>query len=103
MQSAKSFIEDQLKFAKDGADNLARRSGYRWINWRKGKAGLCTAGFDREGKTWSFDFYWTPKEELSVLANNIERMDYMMRVSMKEFGALKMGAMMRQLGAGAVQ
>lgn len=97
MNDAKQFFIDQLKFAKDGAHNLARRHGYKWVNWRKGPNGRCTAGFEREGALWSFDFYWTPQEELSVLARNIEEMDFKMRVSMKEFGALKLGRMMHQI------
>lgn len=98
MQLSK-FVSDQLKFARDGANNLARRNGYAWINWRKGSVGRFTAGFEREGQLWSFDFYWTPKEELTVLAENIERMDYMMQVAQKEFASLKMGALMKQHGA----
>lgn len=99
MNDAKQFIIDQLKFARQGAENLARRHGYRWIRWREGSMGRCTAGFDREGETWSFDFCWTPKEELSVLAENIERMDCMVQVAMKEFKSLKLGALTRQIGA----
>ncbi len=102
MQSPEAFIADQLKFAKEGADNLARRHGYRWTNWLKAPGGRCTAGFEREGQFWSFDFYWSKKEDLSVLAHNIERMDYMVRVAMKEFASLKLGAMMRQVSKEAV-
>lgn len=88
-------ISDQLKFAKEGADNLARRNGYEWVNWLKGTRGICTAGFEREGERWSLDFSWTPNEPLELLANKIEQMDYCMVACMKEFGALKLGAAMR--------
>jgi hypothetical protein len=99
MQSMKTFVSDQLKFAKQGAENLARMHHYRWINWRKGPRGRCTAGFEREGEVWSFDFYWTPKEPLEVLADKIEKMDYAMQIAMREFASLKLGAMMKQAGA----
>ena len=96
------FVADQLKFAREGADNLARRNGYKWTNWLKSPGGRCKAGFEREGEFWSFDFYWTPKEELSVLAQNIERMNYMICMAMKEFSALKLGALMKQVSVEAV-
>jgi uncharacterized protein YebE (UPF0316 family) len=97
MQTVKSFVADQLKLAKEGADNLARRHGYSWTAWLKRPNGRCTAAFEREGERWSLDFYWTPREDLSVLADNIEKMDHLMQVAMKEFGALKTGAFMRQV------
>jgi len=92
-------IRDQLKFAKEGADNLAKRSGYYWHEWLSGPTGRCTAAFDREGERWSLAFAWTPKEELGVLAKRIEQMDFAMRTSIKEFASLKLGAMMRDAGA----
>ena len=102
MDTEQTFVSDQFKFAKQGAENLARQGGYKWTNWCKGNAGRHTAGFEREGEFWSFDFYWTPKEDLSILAKNIERMDYMVRVAMKEFSSLKLGALMRQVKETAV-
>lgn len=90
------YIRDQLAFAKEGADNLAKRNGYQWTTWLKGREGRCTASFERDGERWSLAFTWTPKEELGVLAARIERMDHCMRVAMKEFGALKLGALMRE-------
>jgi hypothetical protein len=103
MQSAESYIRDQLKFAKEGADNLAKRSGYVWTSWLKGKQGQCTASFDRDGERWSLGFQWTRSEALEVLAERIEQLDWCMRVAMKEFGALKVGAMMAQATEMAVQ
>lgn len=94
-------IRDQLKFAREGADNLAKRNGYMWTNWLKGKHGQCTAAFDRDGERWSLGFCWTPAQPLEELAKNIEQMDYCMRVAQKEFGALKAGALMRQAAESA--
>lgn len=94
-QSELRHIRDQLRFAKEGADNLAKRAGYYWHEWLKGPRGICTAAFDREGQRWSLSFGWTRDEELGVLAKRIEKMDWTIRVAMKEFGALKLGAMMR--------
>lgn len=96
-------IRDQLKFAKEGAGNLAKRSGYFWTEWLKGREGRCTAAFDRDGERWSLSFAWTPREELGVLAKRIEYMDHCMRISMKEFGALKLGAAMREAQEASVQ
>lgn len=96
MNAAQIELRDQLRYAKEGADNLARASGYRWSRWLEGSSGRCTAAFDRDGQTWSLTFTWTPREQLGALANNIERMDFLMKLAMKEFGALKAGAMMRE-------
>jgi len=103
MQSLDAHIRDQLKFAREGAQNLAKRNGYVWTSWLKGKQGECTAAFDREGARWSLSFYWTPREELSELATRIENMDWCMRVAMKEFGALKLRALINQTSEMAVQ
>lgn len=91
----RQHIRDQLKFAKQGADNLAKRSGYYWHEWLKGPTGRCTAAFDREGKRWSLSFTWTTREELGELAKRIEHMDYLVCIAMKEFAALKLGAAVR--------
>jgi hypothetical protein len=88
-------LRDQLKFAKEGADNLAKRSGYYWSDWLKAPNGKCTASFDREDKRWSLSFTWTPREELGELAKRIEHMDYLICIAMKEFAALKLGAAVR--------
>lgn len=88
-------LRDQLRFAKQGADNLAKRHGYQWAEWLNGRIGRCTAAFDRDGERWLLSFCWTPKQELGALADSIEKMDYCMMVAQKEFGALKAGAMMR--------
>lgn len=93
MNAAQTYIRDQLAFAKEGAENLAKRNGYYWSVWLK--EGKCTASFDRDGERWSLSFTWSPKEELGVLAQRIEHMDHCMQVAMKEFGALKVGAMVR--------
>lgn len=98
-----SHIRDQLKFAKEGADNLAKRNGYAWTHWLKGRNGQCTATFEREGHNWSLNFYWTPREELGVLANHIEAMDFNMRVAMKEFSALKLGNLVKNAAEMTVQ
>ena len=87
---------DQLKFAKEGANNLAKRNGYMWTSWLQGRQGRTTAAFDREGQRWSLDFFWTPSQPLEELAKNIEQMDFLIVTAMKEFGALKLGAMVRQ-------
>ncbi len=49
-----------------------------------------------EGQRWSLDFFWTPSQPLEELAKNIEQMDFLIVTAMKEFGALKLGAMVRQ-------
>jgi len=90
-------IRDQLRFAKEGAQNLAKRNGYTWTRWLERPNGRTTAAFEREGHRWSLDFYWTPKQDLGELAKYIEQMDHCMRASMKEFGALKLGQMMAAL------
>lgn len=88
-------IRDQLKFAREGAQNLAKRNGYQWIRWLERPNGRTTAAFERDGSRWSLDFYWTPKEDLGALAKYIEQMDFAMRVAMKEFGSVKLGQLMR--------
>ena len=103
MQTNKQYIRDQLAFAKQGAENLAKRNGYQRIEWLKAPNGKCSAAFDRDGERWSLSFTWTDKEELGALAERIEKMDFYMRLSMKEFGALKTGALMRQIGEGTMQ
>jgi len=95
MTANKQYIRDQLAFAKEGADNLAKRNGYYWHEWLMGPQGRCTAAFDRDGERWSLTFGWTPKEELGELAKRIEFMDHSMRISMGNFGSLKAGALMR--------
>lgn len=87
---------DQLKFAKQGADNLAKRHGYMWTQWLSGRGGKCTAAFDRDGQRWSLSFHWVPAEGLGELAHRIEAMDHYMQVSQREFGALVAGAAMRE-------
>lgn len=102
MQTTKQYVRDQLKFAKQGADNLARKHGYAWATWLHGPRGECTATFEREGKRWSLPFYWTAAEDLGVLATRIEEMDFCMRAAMTNFEALKLGAHMRMTGGEAV-
>lgn len=95
-------IRDQLKFAREGAQNLAKRNGYEWTRWLERPSGLTTASFEREGSRWSLSFQWTPAEELGVLAKRIEAMDHAMKIAMKEFGSLKAGQMMAQATEGMV-
>lgn len=94
-------MRDQLRYAKEGADNLAKRHGYMWTQWLKGRQGKCTAAFDRDGERWSLSFGWVQTMGLADLANRIEAMDYHMRICMKEFEALKLGATMRDVQGSA--
>ena len=103
MQSQASYMRDQLKFAKEGAGNLAKAGGYLWTRWLEGKQGRCTAAFEREGQRWSLDMHWRRDEPLEALAERIEQMDFMMRVAMREFGALKLGAMAASAKVGTMQ
>lgn len=91
------YIRDQIAFAREGADNLARKHGYTWKQWLHGRRGVCQAGFERDGEFWSLSFTWTQKEELGILAKCIEEMDYCMRLAQKEFKALKLGAVTKEL------
>lgn len=91
------MMRDQLLYAKQGADNLAKASGYMWTDWLHGREGKCTAAFDREGERWSLSFGWVKANGLGDLAKKIEAMDYYMKVCMKEFQALKLGALMRHM------
>ena len=95
-------IHEQLKFAKRGARNLAKRNGYKWTRWLAGPQGQSTASFEREGELWSLSFCWTPRESLGALADRIEKMDHYMQTAMKEFNALRLGALVRDQMQGGV-
>lgn len=89
---------DKLLRAKDFAAKLAARNGYRYTEWLKGRAGLCKAGFERDGEFWSLGFNWTLADGFDRLQHDIEKLDFMLTVAQREFASLKFGAAMKAAG-----